>query len=186
MTFMECSFPGCDRPPRSGRMPLCVGHYSQHIKGRELRPLQGTPVRTPLIERDGRMIRVCEALDCDAPGKKGTARYCSKHAARISRHGSPDIVIAPADRNMPRGPANPKWTKVPSYWAIHQRLVKTLGRAKTHTCQCGQPAAQWAYTGPREAGQRLPHSGDMNDYEAMCVRCHKRMDMAEIRQQEAS
>src|SRR6185437_7176776 len=34
-----CSFPGCERPMRYGRLKLCHPHYKQRLKGIDLRPL---------------------------------------------------------------------------------------------------------------------------------------------------
>lgn len=40
MTEKLCSFEGCDKPPKSSKHPLCVGHYYQQRRGEELRPLR--------------------------------------------------------------------------------------------------------------------------------------------------
>lgn len=70
------------------------------------------------------------------------------------------------------------------YYAIHTTLAKVRGPARAFDCACGTPATQWAYTGPREAGERCPWSEDVNDYVAMCGRCHSRYDRAAVRASE--
>ncbi len=117
----------------------------------------------------------CGIDGCDKPR---VGRWCVMHYKRIRRHGSPDV-------RLKTGP--PKGTVViedPDYYAFHKRLAAARGPAKTHTCSCGKPAEQWAYVGPREAGDRMPFSLDMTEYEPMCTSCHKNMDLEKIREKE--
>lgn len=102
------------------------------------------------------------------------------HLARIERHGDPDVIIQPKDRNVPRGTDHHKWSETPTYAALHQRLYKQRGKAASYQCGCGVQARQWSYTGQREKGVRLPLSVNLDDYEPMCVSCHKRKDLAQI------
>jgi hypothetical protein len=46
----ECIFPGCDRPTRGANDELCQGHYTQHWRGFELKPLRNrlTPRKTDM------------------------------------------------------------------------------------------------------------------------------------------
>jgi hypothetical protein len=100
------------------------------------------------------------------------------HEARIRRHGDPDVVIPQADRNYPTGPAHHGWVEDPDYVQWHQRLRMWKGSASAHTCiRCGETAAHWAFTGQRNGGEVLPYSTNMDDYEPMCVSCHKQFDL---------
>lgn len=165
MKAETCAFPDCPKRPRSGSEPLCEGHYYQRRRGTPLRPLQ--------VYRNER----CMVEGCERPP---SGKYCSMHDARIRRHGDPDVAIPQCERAIPKGPNHPRWQDEPTYSAVHQRVRKRDGKASDHTCRCGAPARHWAYIGPRAPEDRLPYRG-VDDYEAMCTACHKRMDMAAIR-----
>jgi hypothetical protein len=63
------------------------------------------------------------------------------------------------------------------------RVRAVRGRAQEHTCECGKPAEQWAYThsGPAELTSEVgAYSVDPSFYVPMCVPCHKRADLARI------
>lgn len=166
----ECPLDYCNRPSRSGREPLCEGHYYQRRRGREF---------APLIERvEG---DTCIIEGCDKP--RGRSRYCPKHRARIERHGDPNKVIHQRDRAIPSGSDHPNWLDDPDYRQWHQRLRRMNGSATKQVCPCGKPAAQWAYTGPREPNERLPYRVDVTLYTAMCVPCHKTYDLDRIKEQ---
>lgn len=160
-----CSFDGCSKPPRSGSEPLCEGHYGQRRRGVPLSPLK-EKVRVKNL--------VCAVNDCDGEAR-GT--YCVMHYARIRRHGDAGVVIHQRDRALPRGEDHFKWNSEGSYAATHQRLKKVRGAASAQTCACGEPAQQWAYTGPRTPGETEPWSADLGLYVAMCTPCHKVMDL---------
>lgn len=165
-----CTLDYCDRSGRNkGGGGPCEGHYYQQRRGRPFSPLQ---------ERTGGAGDPCDAEGCDQARIRG--RYCRKHAARIARHGDPLVVIGPGQRAAPTGPDNPMWTEAPGYATVHQRLQRTRGSARTRTCGCGSPAEHWAYTGPRLPGELHPFSADLGSYEAMCVPCHKAMDLAAL------
>lgn len=116
----------------------------------------------------------CGIEGCDKPRK---GRWCVMHYKRIKRHGSPDVTLK-------RGPQpGSNWVEKPSYLTVHKRLHKIRGRAETHLCSCGQPAAQWSYIGPREPGERMPYSENLDEYEPLCVSCHKRRDMEAIKKE---
>ena len=81
---------------------------------------------------------------------------------------------------------------VPStYSDMHWRLRVLRGPASRHACvRCGRPAAHWAYR-HRDARQRLDSpaglwSTHLDDYDPLCVRCHKRADLVEIRRTRAA
>ena len=166
-----CSFPDCGRKARGHG--LCSGHYTQARRGQDLRPLRAS---RPHIEGDG-----CGAEGCDRLRRHGS-RYCRMHGARYERHGDPSIVIAPDERDLPRGERHHAWAgDSADYWTVHQRVRKWKGKASKHQCRCGKQAAQWAFIGPRSADERMPFDTDVNLFEPMCISCHKRMDMAAIR-----
>jgi len=160
-----CELEFCDRPPRSGRQPLCEGHYYQKRRGKPF---------TPLAFRG---YTSCSVEGCERPNKSS---MCAMHEARVRRHGDPHKVIAAADRNLPSGEGSATWNPEGSYAAVHQRLRSQRGSASSHECSCGSPARQWAYVGPREPGDRSPWSTDLLLYEAMCIPCHKKMDLANL------
>ena len=55
-----CSFEGCDKPPKSSKQPLCVGHYAQQRRGQELRPLQTSKAEADRLRAQG--LKQC--CDC--------------------------------------------------------------------------------------------------------------------------
>lgn len=59
------------------------------------------------------------------------------------------------------------------YRQAHRRVEKAKGPAKSHTCACGKPARQWAYRASDPTGYSL----NPDDYEAMCVSCHMKVDL---------
>jgi len=74
-----------------------------------------------------------------------------------------------------------------SYFAAHQRIYRTRGRAAAQVCQCGAPAQEWSYdhSDPREmhgtvdCGRGpacLTYSLDPQHYIAVCVPCHRTLD----------
>lgn len=104
------------------------------------------------------------------------------HRARIDRHGDPNVMIHQRDRALPRGEDHPMWSDEPTYNAIHFRLRKERGKPSQYQClKCGDPAKQWAYFHNRDkslSSEYGVYSTELSDYEAMCVPCHKRMDIA--------
>jgi len=162
-----CTLSYCHRPGRNkDGAGLCEGHYYQQRRGQEFRPLAEPIVGTK-----------CGVDGCPEDRPYGY-RYCHMHAARIARHGNPD---ARYDNAGKPGESNPNWRgDEVGYGGVHQRLYRIRGSAKDYDCACGRVAAQWAYVGPREPGQRQPHSADLSLYEPMCVSCHKRFDLAAV------
>jgi len=73
---------------------------------------------------------------------------------------------------IPRAPRTterpPPAVEIPGYTAMHQRVHRVRGKASWQNCRCGEPAQHWAnLTG---------NYADVNDYEAMCMRCHRHYD----------
>ena len=58
------------------------------------------------------------------------------------------------------------------YKAAHSRVRRIRGKASDSLCRCGVAAYEWAnLTG---------NFADVNDYEAMCRRCHRKYDLPGI------
>lgn len=51
----------------------------------------------------------------------------------------------------------------------HYMVVRARGKASMHTCECGEPAKEWAHL--HDTDGDLP-----SHYEAMCRKCHQRYD----------
>jgi hypothetical protein len=94
---------------------------------------------------------------------------CDMHYQRWRHHG--DVHAFPRARPDDRI----------GYGTAHDRVRKVRGKAQEHRCVgCGGQAAQWAY---RHGTERLlldhrgkPYSNDPNDYDPMCIRCHRIAD----------
>lgn len=72
-----------------------------------------------------------------------------------------------------------------TYGAAHMRVRSDRGSARDHVCRCGAQSAQWSYThqDPNEMQSDLgPYSPDPAFYVALCVPCHKRDDLARIKE----
>ena len=72
-----------------------------------------------------------------------------------------------------------------SYSGAHMRVRSDRGSATSHTCACGRRAAQWAYTHDDPDELTSPegtYSADPARYVALCVPCHKRADLARIKE----
>ena len=72
-----------------------------------------------------------------------------------------------------------------TYTGAHRRVYSTRGPATNYPCgKCGGPARQWSYIGgavDEQVDERgRPYSGNPEMYEALCVPCHKRSDLAAL------
>jgi hypothetical protein len=100
--------------------------------------------------------------------------WCAHHYGKWWTHGDPNWVRTPA--------AN--------YRAAHRAVVKARGKASEHLCAvCAGPARDWSYDGldPNDLtgncdGHELNFSLDIDRYEPLCTRCHKRRDTQVLRQ----
>lgn len=85
------------------------------------------------------------------------------------------------------GANNPRWVgDAVGYAQAHRRVKALYGNAGRHPCvECAGPAAHWAYDHADPDERRDPDEGyyslKIEHYRPMCVRCHKRFDMAQIR-----
>lgn len=155
MTNRTCVVDGCERPTRRPGSPHCDTHYFRLYR-------TGSLDRTPTQQ-------VCTVEGCD---RKHKARgWCAAHYLAWRTHGTPT-------------PARPASLDV-GYSHAHRRVAKQRGPARTHQCgACRRPAAHWAYTHDcpdEQQGVEGPYSGDVARYEALCVPCHKRSDLARLR-----
>lgn len=127
----------------------------------------------------------CSIADCSRPARSKTGTYCETHYYRLRRTGTTDPRV-PRERKPriltghPKGPANPNWAEVPTYSGLHQRLRRLRGRASDRRCHCGAPARHWAVDKRRDdllPSLMGPYCLDLDAYTAMCVPCHKVMDL---------
>ena len=164
----RCSVDGCERDDIQAR-DMCRMHYFRWYR------TGTTTVRRPQrAKREVCVVDGCEALDAGPHG------LCAKHRTRQMRHGDVDAVHSP---RVYRGPENSAWTgDAASYNAMHVRVRNARGRARDHACvDCGGRAAHWSYD-RKDASEKLsgegPYSVKIEHYEARCVPCHKRFDLA--------
>jgi len=162
-----CSVAGCETPAAKVRM--CLKHYTRMRN-------HGT---TDEPARRRVNIGPCAVEGCDLQSTENG--YCKKHGTRARRHGDP---LATKSNYRPAGPDHPGVREAVTYVNMHRRLARWLGKASEQVCACGQQAAHWAYdhSDPGELLDRgRPYSADPSHYLAMCVPCHKRMDLEHIK-----
>lgn len=113
-------------------------------------------------------------------GKSRRGAVCEMHYQRMHRHGSYDKPV----KRMPKLGEHPKWTgEAASYNAAHQRMRAKFGSASGWKCECGEPAAHWAYDhlDPNERQSDYgPYSVNPDHYHPMCVVCHKAFDLTHL------
>lgn len=174
----QCDIEGCSRPSARMTSKLCRMHYSRLRKT----GITGPAEMTARESRDG----ACRFEGCDRPIQSSLT--CAMHIARLKRHGDPDKVISHNEQAYMRGEEHHAWMgDRPSYEAAHRRIDAAHGKAKTHTCVgCGGPGAQWSYDHgdademlyEYKPGKYCAYSADMDRYQARCMSCHTRFDMA--------
>ena len=80
------------------------------------------------------------------------------------------------------GEGHPAWKgDEVGYMAVHQRLRRGRGPAKSHQCiDCGKQAAHWSYDhsdpNPKIDEKNGPYSTDLDRYHPRCRPCHKIQD----------
>lgn len=125
----------------------------------------------------------CAAEGCDREAK--TRGLCTLHYGRLRSNGT--LNAAPSKA----GAWNGMWKgDTASYFAIHQRLKVTRGKASDHSCsECGNRARHWAYDNAdpferEDDGGR--YSTNLNHYRPMCVSCHRKFDFNHSKKKAAS
>lgn len=167
-----CSVEGCSK--ERAKRDYCNMHYIRlRTKG------DVGPAGTVVNVQSGK----CSTEGCS---REATARnLCTLHYGRISRSGTLDAIPSTA------GAWNGMWKgDGASYFAIHQRLKVTRGKAREHTCtECGGQARHWAYDNadPNERTDNgLRYSTDPNHYRPMCVSCHRNFDFKHSQKEAAA
>lgn len=154
-TFQTCQAPDCPAPPRSTHATYCERHYTRIRRN-------GSLNLKPTV-----LTVACANPTCDRNSQTSLG-YCRRCRERVRRHGDPNVLIVKARSNRP------------GYSSAHRRIRQDRGPATLHTCPCGAPARHWAYdhTDPLELPSCYgPYSADPAHYLALCVRCHKRIDL---------
>lgn len=90
------------------------------------------------------------------------------HYYRWRRHGDPTVRnILTAGESV-------------SYRGLHWRLEWERGKARDHTCPCGELAEHWAYDhgdpGERTDDHGMRYTTNLDAYTPRCVPCHRRYD----------
>lgn len=187
-----CQAGECER--RHYALGWCTLHYERWKKtGGARRPISRAGRATPCP------LRPCGVSGCDKPAR--SRGWCPKHYTRWSRHGDLNRV----DRGgyaHPKGPENPKWAGEPnSYRLAHDRVRQAKGRP-TCCIMCGAVrgpglAIQWALDWDRVSDIRycpmsrrgkvemLAYSVSVDDYIALCLKCHRRFDLEHKAKREA-
>lgn len=127
----------------------------------------------------------CAADGCESV-EDGASRFCKMHGTRVRRHGDAGAVILHADRDHPCGERNHAWTgDDATYTAMHRRVSRARGKASEQACvDCGKAASHWSYDRKCEnevQSEYGPYSTNVGRYQARCVPCHKRFDLASIK-----
>lgn len=175
-----CSTSGCIKPTRTKSAELCKMHYHRQYRGRPI----GDATE---LKRKSRSPE-CHIEGCLKPDTEGG--FCSMHGARMRRHGDPEIVVAPEDRNMRTGPAHPLWAgQDVSYGAAHDRVKRRRGSAAQYRCvDCENGAQHWSYNhddpeeivGHARSANAVAYSTKPDHYSPRCVPCHKRFDLDKL------
>lgn len=167
----------CQRPAARGRKGMCEAHYMRlyrtgNVGSKEvnLKRAPGTP---------------CAAPGCEKVPKQ---RYCSKHYARLRRHGSVETVKKPDPRF---GADHSHWRgDMATYQNVHQRMKYSKGRAADKTCtDCGAQAHEWAYD-HKDPDEKICLTGEATGclyslkpehYVPMCRSCHRKHDRGALK-----
>lgn len=111
--------------------------------------------------------------DCSECEKPAVARgFCQTHYSAWYRANVTNV--------QPRN-----YQEIVGYVTAHQRLQRRFGRASTYTCDCGQPAEDWAllsleadvlYKQINLRDRGRIYSLNPEDYTPMCAECHRAYD----------
>lgn len=157
-----CIIEGCGKP-RAGR-GWCAMHWHRWRHNGDphyVRPKSPPPE--------------CSLDGCSK--RRHSKGLCASHVYRQKTYGDPH-------HQGPGQGSGRKRTATPGYDAVHRRLSREIGPARSFDCvNCGLPAHEWAYMGgcPDEevqdvAGHHLRFSADQSRYRPMCRGCHRKQD----------
>lgn len=148
--------------------------------------------------RDARLATACACGSPAAIAKTQECRDC--HAARLRTERAARARAAGRCVTCGQAPVHAVRTRqcrwcaaierplALSYLSCHSRVRSWRGVASSHTCPCGETAAEWAYKGEAakhrisgvlvRQGKRkhMTWSPDPADYDALCRRCHGHRD----------
>lgn len=158
MSYSTCPKPGCGRPSRSGRQPLCVSHVS--IEWRAAKRAAAEP---------------CSVEGCTKTA--ATLDMCRMHYERARVLGAPG---EPERRRTGPPPGSVSWADDITYKSAHRRVVRVRGSASEHACvDCSGPAVDWSYDHlcPDERqSESGPFSLNPDRYQSRCRVCHRAFD----------
>lgn len=206
----ECKAPECTRPSRA--LGYCTKHYRRFKTGRPLEDLptyetctvegcasQVRSKHSPYCEVHYYRLRRNGTTDTVAkrvPNSQCKVEGCVRRAERVDGlcRGCWLRFRANGDfgyRNS--GDKSHNWLSDDelNYRAIHLRVRAKKGSASNYECvACGGRAKHWAYNhnsknerlGVHEQGFIVPFGTEIEDYQPMCVPCHKRLDLAKRRE----
>ena len=114
------------------------------------------------------MKRICSVTEC---GRAASSKsFCDAHYRQWRKYGAAS------------GPLAHRGQRNDSYRAIHSKLHRERGSAKSHPCvDCGGRASEWSYDGNAsdersDASNGLLYSMNPDYYSARCVKCHRTHD----------
>lgn len=166
-----CTVEWCEKNVRSSGAVYCEMHYMRMRRNGTLETI------IPKVPES-----VCIADGCIRDAFHTDGR-CRNHHIRFLKNG--DHLLHHT------GELSNRWLSddETNYGAVHQRVRKAKGKARDHKCvDCGGQAKHWSYNhlDPEEKigvyrGNRMPYSLNMEFYEPRCVKCHKKLDLAEVK-----
>ena len=122
----------------------------------------------------------CSINGCDHK-RKHRSGMCGMHEERVKAHGDPHFTMKPR-------------TEIPTYSAMHQRIIRERGRAQEYSCfiNIDHPARDWALILETAAEEDLitdsvkrtyqkdtieiEYSINTLDYKPLCKSHHIKMD----------
>lgn len=170
-----CTASGCEKKPRSTYAEYCETHYYRLRRTGKLE-LEPQP-RVPDAEC---WVDGCESMASHVNG------LCRNHHLGYKRNGDFE--------HHGYGPLNTNWLEDHelTYTAMHQRIRRSRGVAKSYQCtDCDSTAQHWSYDHNAEDerqgeidGYIVPFSTSIHDYSPRCVPCHKKMDLEKVEEKE--
>lgn len=171
-----CSVVHCDR------VSLTRGYCNAHYKRVRL----GQSLDTPIVVQPYKGKNTyCTVEGCD--GKARAMSYCGKHHGRYLQNGDPNTLRGPRDQH---GSKNAQWrADGAGYAAAHLRIG--IARGNPIGCvECGEDRLdktyEWSLNRERAETMKVSRDGydfstQPDDYDRLCVPCHRRRDHAHKR-----